>query len=61
MLSLVRTSLTRILLALMLAFTMGFSAISIMGCTDDANNQSSAAQADDEQDNCYGNDLPARK
>lgn len=56
------TSLSSLLLALMLASCMGMGALTLSGCTDDANSQDTAsAQADEDQDNCYGDDLPARK
>ena len=53
-----RFSISRMLLALLLALSLGFSTTALVGCGGDEPQQSAAA-ADDEQDNCYGDDLPA--
>lgn len=53
-------SISRMLLALLLALSLGFSTTALVGCGGDEPQQSTAA-ADDEQDNCYGDDLPAVK
>ena len=55
-----RFSISRMLLALLLALSLGFSTTALIGCGGDEPQQSTAA-ADDEQDNCYGDDLPAVK
>ena len=55
-----RVSISRMLLALLLALSLGFSTTALVGCGGDEPQQSTAA-ADDEQDNCYGDDLPAVK
>lgn len=55
-----RFSISRMLLALLLALSLGFSTTALVGCGGDEPQQSTAA-ADDEQDNCYGDDLPAVK
>ena len=52
-----RFSITRAFFALFLALAMGFGMVGLSGCTDDNAQSSSAA----EQDNCYGDDLPAKK
>ena len=52
-----RFSITRAFLALFLALAMGCGTMALTGCTDDNNAQSSSS----EQDNCYGDDLPAKK
>ena len=61
MTSIARISPSRLFLALLLALSLGFSTTALVGCGDDDSQQSTASQADDEQDNCYGDDLPAKK
>ena len=58
--------LTRIITAFLLVVAMVFSTIVFTGCgSSDASESSAAAAAssgsEDEQDNCYGDDLPATK
>lgn len=56
--------------ALLIAIVALFGAFALAACTDDAPQAQSASEqaqdaasagADDEQDNCYGDDLPAVK
>ena len=68
-------SISRFTLAFLLAIATSLGAFALVGCTDDSQqSQSSATQSestaaddsssaadDEEQDNCYGNDLPAKK
>lgn len=69
-------SISRFTLAFLLAIATSLGAFALVGCTDDsqqsqstaaqsestaADNDSSASADDEEQDNCYGNDLPAKK
>ncbi len=63
-----RPTLIRTLFAALLVLAMGASAVTFVGCGGNSDSQSAASEqqassdsADDEQDNCYGDDLPAKK
>ena len=70
-------AVSRFTFAILIAIITSLGAFALVGCTDDTQqSQSSAAQTesasseaadsqstddDEEQDNCYGDDLPAKK
>jgi hypothetical protein len=57
-------SISRIALIFLIAVVTSLGAFTLSGCGgDDQQSQSasSAASASGSQDNCYGNDLPAKK
>ena len=54
----------RFALTILLAIIMSLGTFTLVGCGGDdqsSQSQASASQGDDEQDNCYGDDLPAVK
>ena len=68
-------TITRFTFTILVAIITSLGAFALVGCTDDNQQQSQSAatqttestsessdtSGDDDQDNCYGNDLPAVK
>ena len=54
-------AVSRSLFTILIALILAMGTFTLVGCTNDPQPSQASQDADDDQDNCYGDDLPAVK